>query len=235
MNGLVAAFYLAREGRAPIVLERAAQVGGVASTEEFLPGFRASMVVPLAGPANPGCAHCRRRRSALPDHEWVTSGCFAYRAPISCIDPRDALAVGEGLARMTTPASLARLGWLHFYGSALPTRVLPPVARLYFGVPSRRRRAFWDRLWPMLSDAIPVIEAKILDDARLARNDPGVTYPPVGSAGPADPRSAQPQPLWSRSAWSPRCGMRWLGRWKRTGRWRGWWLSCAMTMPGCGR
>jgi phytoene dehydrogenase-like protein len=53
VNGLVAAFYLAREGRAPIVLERAAQVGGVASTEEFLPGFRASMVAPLAGPVTP--------------------------------------------------------------------------------------------------------------------------------------------------------------------------------------
>ena len=53
VNGLVAALYLAREGRAPLVLERAATVGGIASTEEFLPGFRASMVAPLAGPVTP--------------------------------------------------------------------------------------------------------------------------------------------------------------------------------------
>jgi phytoene dehydrogenase-like protein len=53
VNGLVAAFYLAREGRAPIVLERADTVGGIATTEEFLPGFRASMVAPFAGPLTP--------------------------------------------------------------------------------------------------------------------------------------------------------------------------------------
>jgi phytoene dehydrogenase-like protein len=41
-NGLVAAFYLARQGLRPLVLERRPFVGGACNTEEFAPGFRAS-------------------------------------------------------------------------------------------------------------------------------------------------------------------------------------------------
>ena len=41
-NGLVAAFYLARGGLRTLVLERREMVGGMAVTEEFAPGFRAS-------------------------------------------------------------------------------------------------------------------------------------------------------------------------------------------------
>ena len=41
-NGLVAAFYLARVGFSPIVLERRPFVGGACVTERFAPGFRAS-------------------------------------------------------------------------------------------------------------------------------------------------------------------------------------------------
>jgi phytoene dehydrogenase-like protein len=43
-NGLVAAFYLARAGYKPLVLERREQVGGAAVTEEFHPGFRSSVL-----------------------------------------------------------------------------------------------------------------------------------------------------------------------------------------------
>ena len=39
-NGLAAAFYLARAGLRPIVLERSAHVGGGATTSELRPGFR---------------------------------------------------------------------------------------------------------------------------------------------------------------------------------------------------
>jgi phytoene dehydrogenase-like protein len=52
-NGLVAAFYLAKAGMRPLVLERRGVVGGVAVTEEFAPGFRASTVAHLPGPLRP--------------------------------------------------------------------------------------------------------------------------------------------------------------------------------------
>ncbi|HEY6050741.1 MAG TPA: NAD(P)/FAD-dependent oxidoreductase [Thermoanaerobaculia bacterium] len=53
VNGLVAAGMLARAGLRPLVLERRAVVGGTAVTEEFHPGFRASMVFSSAGPLLP--------------------------------------------------------------------------------------------------------------------------------------------------------------------------------------
>ena len=49
-NGLVTAFYLARAGLKPLVLERRAVVGGVAVTEEFHPGFRCSTLLHTEGP-----------------------------------------------------------------------------------------------------------------------------------------------------------------------------------------
>ena len=49
-NGLVAAFYLACAGFKPLVLERRAQVGGAAVTEEFHPGFCSSVLAHSAGP-----------------------------------------------------------------------------------------------------------------------------------------------------------------------------------------
>ena len=52
-NGLVAAFYLARAGFKPLVLERRTQVGGAAITEEFHPGFRSSVLAHSAGPLRP--------------------------------------------------------------------------------------------------------------------------------------------------------------------------------------
>jgi phytoene dehydrogenase-like protein len=48
-NGLVAAFYLAKAGFKPLVLERRAQVGGSAITEEFHPGFRCSTLAHNTG------------------------------------------------------------------------------------------------------------------------------------------------------------------------------------------
>ena len=49
-NGLVTAFYLAKAGYKPLVLERRAQTGGAAITEEFHPGFRCSILAHAAGP-----------------------------------------------------------------------------------------------------------------------------------------------------------------------------------------
>ena len=48
-NGLITAFYLAKAGFKPLVLERRAQVGGSAITEEFHPGFRCSTLAHNVG------------------------------------------------------------------------------------------------------------------------------------------------------------------------------------------
>jgi phytoene dehydrogenase-like protein len=52
-NGLVTAFYLAKVGFKPLVLERRAQTGGAAITEEFHTGFRCSTLAHAAGPIRP--------------------------------------------------------------------------------------------------------------------------------------------------------------------------------------
>src|SRR2546423_9635962 len=52
-NGLITAFYLAKAGFKPLVLERSAQVGGAAVTDEFHPGFRCSTLAHTAGPIRP--------------------------------------------------------------------------------------------------------------------------------------------------------------------------------------
>ena len=52
-NGLVTAFYLAKAGFKPLVLERRSQPGGAAITEEFHPGFRCSTLAHSAGPLRP--------------------------------------------------------------------------------------------------------------------------------------------------------------------------------------
>jgi phytoene dehydrogenase-like protein len=52
-NGLITAFYLAKAGYKPLVLERNAQVGGAAVTDEFHPGFRCSTLAHTAGPILP--------------------------------------------------------------------------------------------------------------------------------------------------------------------------------------
>ena len=49
-NALIAAFYLAKGGFKPLVLERREVVGGGAVTEEFHPGFRASTLAHTLGP-----------------------------------------------------------------------------------------------------------------------------------------------------------------------------------------
>jgi phytoene dehydrogenase-like protein len=52
-NGLVTAFYLAKAGFKPLVLERRPQVGGCAVTDEFHAGFRCSTLAHSAGPIRP--------------------------------------------------------------------------------------------------------------------------------------------------------------------------------------
>lgn len=69
-NGLVTAFYLAKAGFKPLVLERRHQVGGAAITEEFYPGFRSSVLAHSAGPLRPDVV----RDMQLEQHglRWIT-------------------------------------------------------------------------------------------------------------------------------------------------------------------
>src|SRR2546423_5098032 len=52
-NGLITAFYLAKAGFKPLILERCSQVGGAAVTDEFHSGFRCSTLAHAAGPIRP--------------------------------------------------------------------------------------------------------------------------------------------------------------------------------------
>jgi phytoene dehydrogenase-like protein len=52
-NALTAAFYLAKAGRKPLVLERRHVVGGCATTEEFAPGYKAATLAHTVGPLRP--------------------------------------------------------------------------------------------------------------------------------------------------------------------------------------
>ena len=55
-NGLVTAFYLARAGLKPLLLERLPVVGGAAITDELAPGFKCSTLAHSAGPIAPDVA-----------------------------------------------------------------------------------------------------------------------------------------------------------------------------------
>ena len=69
-NGLITAFYLAKAGFKPLVLERGPQVGGAAVTDEFHPGFRCSTLAHTAGPILPSVV----RDMQLEKHglKWIT-------------------------------------------------------------------------------------------------------------------------------------------------------------------
>jgi len=65
-NALITAFYLAKGGFKPVVLERRDVVGGGAVTEEFHPGFRASTLAHTLGPLRADIArHLQLDRAKL--------------------------------------------------------------------------------------------------------------------------------------------------------------------------
>ena len=75
-NGLVTAFYLAKAGFKPLVLERRPVVGGCAITEEFHPGFRSSRLAHAAGPV---------RSDIVGDMELAKHGLKTYTPTIRAL------------------------------------------------------------------------------------------------------------------------------------------------------
>ena len=119
-NALVAAFYLAKAGRRPIVLERRAVVGGCATTEEFAPGYRCATLAHTLGPLRPSIVRdmkLERRgvKFVQPDPRLVSLG-LDGRALVFSTDPgRTADAIRPFSAKDAARypefcATLARLG-----------------------------------------------------------------------------------------------------------------------------
>jgi len=77
-NSLVTAFYLARMGLKPLVLERRGTVGGAAVTEEFHPGFRCSTLAHAGGPLLP---------SIVRDMQLARQGWEELESPVRLFAP----------------------------------------------------------------------------------------------------------------------------------------------------
>jgi phytoene dehydrogenase-like protein len=95
-NALVAAFYVAKKGLKPLVLERRAMVGGAAVTEEFHPAFRCSTVAHAGGPPLP---------SILGDMQLGRFGLERLESPVRLFAP---LPDGRALTLHTDPVASAR-------------------------------------------------------------------------------------------------------------------------------
>jgi phytoene dehydrogenase-like protein len=79
-NGLVAAFYLAKAGYHPIVLERREQVGGAAATSEIHPGFHVPTLAHALGPL---------RSDVAADLGLVRRGIEVIAPPVMSFSPRE--------------------------------------------------------------------------------------------------------------------------------------------------
>jgi phytoene dehydrogenase-like protein len=77
-NGLVAAFYLAKAGFRPLVLERRDVVGGAATTSEFHPGFKCSTLAHACGPLD---------ASVIRDMQLERHGLTMLESPVRVFAP----------------------------------------------------------------------------------------------------------------------------------------------------
>ncbi len=121
-NGLVAAAYLAGAGLKVTVLERRAQVGGAAATEEFHPGFRNSVAAYTVSLLNPKVirdldlpAHGLRvverpllNFLPLPDGRYLKSGPGWTQTEVAKFSTRDAERLAAYEARLERQADVLR-------------------------------------------------------------------------------------------------------------------------------
>jgi len=121
-NGLVASAYLAGAGLKVTVLERRAQVGGAAATEEFHPGFRNSVAAYTVSLLNPKVirdldlpAHGLRiverpllNFLPLPDGRYMKSGPGRTETEVAKFSARDAERLASYEARLERQADVLR-------------------------------------------------------------------------------------------------------------------------------
>jgi phytoene dehydrogenase-like protein len=97
-NGLVTAFYLAKAGLKPLVLERREVVGGAAVTEEIAPGYRCATLAHATGPLRAAIVRdmqLERRgvRFVRPDPRLVALSTDGHALPFSTDVARTAAAI----------------------------------------------------------------------------------------------------------------------------------------------
>ncbi len=101
-NGLTTAFYLAKAGLKPLVLESRAVVGGCAATEEFSPGFQAPLanaIGPLRASVVRDMGLTRTVRFIQPDPRLVTLAPEGRALAFSTDPGRTAEAIGAFSAK----------------------------------------------------------------------------------------------------------------------------------------
>ena len=95
-NALVTAFYLAKKGHKPLILERRSIVGGAAITEEFHPGFKCSTLAHAGGPP---------LAPIVRDMQLAHHGLEKLESPVRLFAPSPD---GRALALHTDPAAPAK-------------------------------------------------------------------------------------------------------------------------------
>src|SRR5437016_2751728 len=167
-NGLVAAYYLAKAGLKPLVLERREIIGGVCVTEEFHPGFRCSTLADGRGPLLPQILKdLQLERHGL---EFITPGVRIFGPNLNgqslCIY-EDAKRTADGLAKISVKDSKAYPDFITTFariGSVLaPLLTMTPPS---IDAPSKRE------LWNLANLGLKVRGLGRKDEYRLLRYGP---------------------------------------------------------------
>jgi phytoene dehydrogenase-like protein len=133
-NSLVAAFYLAKGGRKPLVLERRAIAGGCATSEELAPGYRSATLAHTLGPLRPSIVRdmqLERRgvKFVRPDPRLVSMGVDGRALTFSTDPGRTADAIRPFSAKDAAryPEFCATLGRLGAFLSDLLEMTPPSI------------------------------------------------------------------------------------------------------------
>lgn len=125
-NGLVAAFYLAKAGLRPVVLERREIVGGCCVTEEFAPGYRASSGAYVLSMLRDAIWNDMRlvQRGVVVDPAGPSLNLFADGTRLELSDD---LAASQAAVRALSPADATALAKFEADLAALAELVMPLI------------------------------------------------------------------------------------------------------------